>query len=251
MRKFKHKPTGLVATENVNHGHYSFSDTVLPLCIVTGSDWEEIKEQIVPPGIVAFEKNNGTTSTIIKNIGNTYDYWVKKHLFYCGDKIKTISQDNVGWSADEMVDCISGPFTIKSFEYHNSGWRAVLKENGYFARVVNLSKIPERKPVVTLQGKDLFNGDSYWFVDKSFNRSHSIIAGGSSEAQYVNDENNKFFSSYELAEQYVEDNKPVYPAGLVEPLVNYLNRMSFISCLGNDTRKVVRELRDKIKNYKK
>lgn len=99
---------------------------------------------------------------------------------------------------------------------HNPGY---IIENFIVENGSDWEEIQERKPVVTLQGKDLFNGDSYWFVDKKFNRSHVVLG----EQPYYNNPFLVYFSTFELAEQYIIDNKPVYPAGPVDQVVRLYN----------------------------
>ncbi len=80
-------------------------------------------------------------------------------------------------------------------------------------------EIIERKPIATLQGKNLFIGDKYYTVTDLFKINEFIINEPDGTWYYQFDEESRSFHSKELAEDYIKENKPVYPYEMVKYLM--------------------------------
>jgi hypothetical protein len=273
MKKYKHIPTGRIYEkyDNKSHPEGVYKCSGLSGCFLveakiveSGKDWEEIKptymnisevidtylktKQIkVPPGIVKFQYSNR-----YKNDGHQplYETWVRGWLKSDGDwaTIQTVKDDEeVEFSIGDRVvykNGLSGGREIWKFEYKQGDWNIFYRGGGY-DYLHNLTKEPQRKPVATLQGKDLYVGDTYWFVDKFSWATHSNTISISYKERWSPSDGYIYFATKELAEQYVKDNKPVYPAGLIEPLLDISNPIFHIY-------PIIAELREFKRNgYKK
>jgi hypothetical protein len=184
---------------------------------------------IVPPGIKAFRDYNG-------NIIHQGDYgyicyndWVELHFTegtFPASTIYTISVNGVEWSVGDWYHhCDNRNHQIKSFEWRGTTWKFNTEEglNTYIYKDIvlgeNIFKGKYRKPICQLpdeNGKmvDMFEGDiSYWVHDESFEITEVKI-----RKDHVGSNYSRWYATKAAAEKYVRDNKPVYPAGLVEPL---------------------------------
>lgn len=191
--------------------------------------FEEVKDTIIHPGVVKMynDYEKSTFSSIHKH---TYEEWYET-FNAMGYKPFTILVDGVEWSVGDWYSHDHrNNFQIKSFEwiptYRNiDGWWKIGTTDGkncnLTMNVVQLSifKGKSPKPICQLpdeNGKmvDIYPG-IYWYVNQ---RTWVIDFDTIGEADELNDGICKPFATKAAAKKYVKDNKPVYPAGLVEPL---------------------------------
>ena len=102
-----------------------------------------------------------------------------------------------------------------------------------------------RKPVVTLQGKDLFAGDNYYHVMSNWDIRKGVVNQPDGRTSWF-ETGPTLFHSLDLAEQYVHANKPVDPAPLVEDLIRSIEGCSTINGVYK-----IQEYAQKLKTFKK
>lgn len=180
--------------------------------------WEEIKEYDFE--IVKFR--NRTTGTIfsryidiptfIFGYENCEIYSVKRksdgEVFCIGDKC-------------EPKDC-KNPGTIEKFEFVLGNQLRIQGRNekgrSWYLSINTIEKL--RTPLfTTLDGKDIYEGDSYYTVffkeTKDFDDPPRWKALGKFSAEKLTGDDKwtnecKYFSSIEVAEKYIEENKPQF-----------------------------------------
>lgn len=174
MKKYKHIPTGTEVIQYDGEPFYAVNSRgrnggfILSSIVESGSDWQEIKESAVPPGIISFLNTIGTECSRPSSI--SYESWVRGHLFNDPKStIHTILVDGVEWSVGEKVKIQNETHIIDSFNWSEWGKDLEVKTqvNNYW--LSHIEKLPVRKPICTLKdenGKDveIFEGDKVWYV---------------------------------------------------------------------------------------
>ena len=160
--------------------------------------WEEVVEKDYE--IISYVANdNPKMITIKKRGGELHDSYWKIHsvkrlsdgeVFTVGDLIKTPYTDCIG---------IIGFHTKYSTEYF-------IEIPTGFTRLVAIEKA--KRPIfLTHDGKDIFEGDTIWWVRKeSF---HYSCFEAHSGIQFFSDRN-AYFLTKEAAEDYIKRNKPLF-----------------------------------------
>ncbi len=255
MKIYKNKNTGWSYFKS-GVTLYSISGTngTIPASIAefgNPKDWEIFEEgkpePEVPPGIVAFKWNgeyNFEVFTGASLLESYYDF-VKRHFKY-GHTIKTI-KDNKGveWSVGEDFMFRGFKHKVTSFKWETSPCNHWMLMDGSSQYNPEYSeKIPERKPIVTLQGKDLYAGDVFYSVSDDWEIYFSNV--GSQCTSFGEKYKSRCYKSKELAEQYVRDNKPVYPAGLMDEVLAILEYYYYTNQFNQD----VADTLNKVKAFK-
>lgn len=238
--KYKHKPTGKIYYKIVDLVPWYSSkedDNSFPIpahIVENGSDWEEVKEAVIPPGILVMYNDHVQTTfkSIINKTTHTYEDWYEC-FNNMGYNPHTILVDGVEWSVGDWYHFSNGDdHQIRSFEWlESAGWKI---KSDLFHTYLNQCKpsgsVPIlkgkfRKPICQLpdeNGKmvDMFEGDMMYTVFHNWSIVPDRVKSDSSFSHHVN--GRICFATKAAAERYIYNHKPVYPAGLVEPLVeNY------------------------------
>jgi len=189
MKKYKHKITGDVVTErkNIDCRFYTNEVHSIPALFVENSnDWEEVKEveKLCVPIGTKFTHGNGET---IFTISRVYGIEV-----------------DVTWNNGELPSF----YNIKQVNslFSNGTW-----------------KIYVEKPVlfVTEDGKEIREGDSYYYVYSDF-----MVDFSSSACKTSGTTGCKYFSTKELAQEYSDMNKPIYSK---RQIIEALQRMDLVT----------------------
>jgi hypothetical protein len=205
------------------------------------------KEEVPPPGIKEFTDNSGYISSYgdewEKNYPSAYMAWAKERIRR-GYKITKIQASGNTWTVNEEIILWGDTHIITGFEWLSYGEKWLVNTNkGQRYYLKDASKLPSKpKPVVTLFGVQLFEGDSYWFVDRSFKIHEEKDLN--SKDEFSNSCLERCFPSLALAEQYVRNNQPYYPKGLVDALFQVYGWQSWGDVPASN--KVI----DAIKNFK-
>ncbi len=231
MKRYKHKITGRIVGTH-GDGYVAINlineNTLLPRWIIENTyDWEEIKEEPeVPKGIKAFIYSDGSIETWHERgiyFGYDYSLWVKANTGenkYGNPSIHTIFVNNIEWSVGEDFIFRGFKHKVTSFKWETSPCNHWMLMDGSSQYNPEYSeKIPDRKPIATLQGKNLFIGDKYYTVTDLFKINEFIINEPDGTWYYQFDEESRSFHSKELAEDYIKENKPVYPYEMVKYLM--------------------------------
>ncbi len=89
-----------------------------------------------------------------------------------------------------------------------------------------VNKPPKGKPVTILQGKQLFEGDTYWYYDGywSLHENHvSVNDFGICDNWELLNWTERCFITEQFAEEFKRDFMPVYPLGVVDKWMRMLD----------------------------
>lgn len=207
MRKFKHKKTGSVAEQRQQQNSSDYKYIVksekydlLPKYLVeNSSDWEEIEDKEYEILTITADERN-VLEKPLENIlpyegdGSLWGYWqihsVKRlsdnSVFQLGDRVKGIG------------------FPITKIPLNKEGCVVPYLECGN--QGVSLFYAQKVKPVFFTEDRvEIYEGDEYWFVDSSFNAYWNESIEGQEKFRI-----NKYFSTKEAAQEYIDQNKPKY-----------------------------------------
>lgn len=180
MRRYKHKQTGLIAQQlTVN---YKVGECEVPGCIIEKSqDWEELIEKDYE---VLISKVVPYTILSIKRLSDG-------EVFTVGDLIKTPYTESTP---------IIGFDTKYSTEYF-------IEVSTGFTRLLTLEKV-KQAIFLTHDGKDIFEGDKVWYVNKESPYSSSAFIAISATKFYS--DMNAYFLTQEAASEYISRNKVLF-----------------------------------------
>lgn len=155
-------------------------------------DWEIVQMNDVTGGRVhAYNvdgcKYNKCTIHSVKRLSDN-------QVFSVGDEAK----DGVRWNAEYSK--------IKLFEVHGSDMAVTLEDGSFILDIKYAKKLPPQpqKLFTTEDGKDIFSGDRYWFI----NDNNTIALPNMAHEAISFPKKCKRFSTKEAAEEYIADNKP-------------------------------------------
>lgn len=256
MKKYKHKKLNIIACNEFNrcsNGYYQIeNDEIIRASIIENSDdWQEVKEEY--PKIISFRslysEENGLILTYegekcVKTSDENYRphtniisfsraledpkceiYQVAKskdEIFTIGDKINFTHSGNAKY------------FTIDSFKYHNNNEiRFILKETHLmeFPLYSMNNLIHYKEPLfITEDGVEIFEGNECWQVCISSNSFSSCPRKSKARKEILPIPSYfKYFSTEEVAKQYIKDNKLQFSKKQIEDAINSNARMIIIS----------------------
>jgi hypothetical protein len=213
--KYRHKPSGRIYEKMPATGDYYTSmpaSGVPPEIVESGNDWELVEEpKPVPPGIISFINPKGSCVGKLEDEGALdYKSWVK--IYYGSWKVHSILVGRVIWTVGEKVlHFHKYEIVIKELRFTVDEWFAI-DENDHSFAVIHLSKLPKRTPIVTLAGVPIYEGDKFWYVTTYW----GIDECSMEPKQFKHMLKDRSFSTKEIAEEFVRDNKPVVPYGELE-----------------------------------
>lgn len=175
------------------------------------------------------EKDYEVIEMVSENRLSTYDDGNKMTYSDSHTWVKYFLAANVGWKIHSVKRLSDGevftigdeviwnlperegekPFVLTSFEI-NEMWKTQKRMfcNDRNIDICYLKKVKERKPLFTTNdGKEIFEGDKYWWVDTEFvvdtidNACETSGAGGNGR--------NTYFSTEQRAKEYQLMNKPI------------------------------------------
>lgn len=133
-------------------------------------------------------------------------------------KVKRLS-DGVEFSIGDLCYPKSKPLNcgkITSFEFCKTGYFRISSESKYYIGINDVVK--SKKPLfTTFDGKDIFEGDSYWLVRSDFSLWKELPTHTDN---YGNPSPLKAFSTKESAQKYIEENKPKYSKKQILDILN-------------------------------
>lgn len=246
MREFRHKQTSYQAQQLPN-GDYDVTFGIIPRCFIEASnDWEEISIpndyeilsfkvrtkwffKLGIGDVVNCKIENNTYKWKLPN-GNWdfYSYFsTSESLCVLLDKVfdihsvKRLSDDVVFTIGDKVRDSLTDALTnnkVQTIDYFNPGGKIVCYfKSGTTAGLASITHA--HKPLFTTEdGKEIFEGDDYWWITTSLKyisnwpRVESYVANGAiaNKHSIKNDKERCFlnFSTKEAAEEYILMNKP-------------------------------------------
>lgn len=237
MKKYKHKKTGLIITEeNLTKER---SNLYSRFYLANESDFEEIKEY---PKIVSFKHKTKTKNPILNikefkgeeseyvlfegySVFDTKDYVVSNYDIYqvaiSEDVVLTVG-DRVEWN---WVKCDSKFFTIKKFWLENNDIIVCFNEISHEYYIENIHPKGLRKaktPVfTTIDVVDIYESDEYWIATPGGIVKNKVIG------DFIYPDGNKRFSTREAASSYIYDNEPVFSRSQINEALNSIINSSF------------------------
>lgn len=182
MRKFKHKTAGYIAEKLTTCEKYklkiSTSDIIPAWVIENSNDWEEIIEN------------------------NSKRLLYKENILY---NVKRLSDNQEFTIGDKVLNSRNELKTILGF-VGTCNIQVELGTGNFVDYIDNLCNIQHYKEpiLITEDGVELFSGDTFHGVSEYY-----YIISGKVVSNYVS-KTFKYFSTKELAEKYIEENKPMY-----------------------------------------
>jgi len=229
MRKFKHKRTGKIAEYLAEADAFFIKSDCVPKWIVENSeDWEEVveKEYEILSFVCDLEYVNvnltrnkdgfyGTHNVeekVLINSGLHHIHSVKRlldgEIFTIGDLVDF---------GDKEHHKITSFGDLKGDK--NNFWAFYDNKNNYGCNLSCLKNI--KQPLfVTEDGKEVFEGDKFWYPNTHV-WDVNIIEANANNYHYVVDVNKyKTFSTKDKAEEYILENKPCLSVKDVEEFLN-------------------------------
>lgn len=202
MKKYKHKQTGVIATQYSDRAYTTNRGDgyILKDLIENTSDWQEVTNPEYKILEVSLQRSERPQITDVSEHSSGY---IESLLNCHGNKIHSIKRLSDGeiFTVGDSVRLNNSNYCITEINIL-AGNHAVLIAGCSLA----LKYAVKAKTVLfkTEDGVDIFTGDSYIIMDKNFNIHETINAGlGSGVPQ-----NLKYFSTKEKAEDFILKNKP-------------------------------------------
>jgi len=189
--------------------------------VYLNGEWAEIIQEPKEYEILSYEclYSNGTSSTdrqiFVKQSNGDYK-WSNVTITEKFIDNNLWNNQNGGYVIHSVKRLSDGEmFTLGDFVYEKTNvctthWKITefsLKDTRCFTCGVNINNIEqEKKPLlVTEDGKEIFEDDYFWHVDKYYEIGRGICTHAHTKLP-----NFKDFSTKEAAEKYIDENKPKY-----------------------------------------
>jgi hypothetical protein len=228
--------------------------------IIIPDGYEEVKTVVVPPDILELKNTLGGILNVdqliktnrtseFRNYEGMIDFHLNRNPKSTVHRIKF---KDSSLAVGDTIMIASGVVQVTKFFYNNH-WSVHFDWSGTddfvpLSGVMGVYRQPSpRKPVIGLQGKEMFPGDTVYYVRTSDWRITQFKLVDSRNYNGI-----RMFKSEELAKEYIAQHKPFYPETLVENLAKRIREFEAPSWLNIGLRlHPLKEALEKLEQYKK